>query len=81
MRNHEIWTICIERNKERKQKLDKYHNVYIHVATDLLRGNVMHVSGLPTQNFSSDLLEEFLNKYAPVAYIIYKSDSNEVCLF
>uniref|UniRef100_A0AC34G977 XRRM domain-containing protein n=1 Tax=Panagrolaimus sp. ES5 TaxID=591445 RepID=A0AC34G977_9BILA len=84
MLNNKNWTKRdIIKNKKRKdtekafEEKDKCHNDYIHVATDLFKDHIMHVSGLPTNDFSSDLFEEFLNKYSPVAYIVYKQNFTE----
>uniref|UniRef100_A0A914YPL6 XRRM domain-containing protein n=1 Tax=Panagrolaimus superbus TaxID=310955 RepID=A0A914YPL6_9BILA len=83
--NQEWAKMVAKNNKDRKiaekplikDMKDEVYNDIVHIATDWLRGHVMHVSGLPIENFDINLFKEFLNKYAPIGYIVYKEGGTE----
>ena len=48
-------------------------------AVHFLKGSVLHVTGLPTENINIALLKEFFGKFGPVAYAAHDDGSSEVC--
>jgi lupus La protein len=90
MMQNDYWAKEIAENKERKaaekalknqKKNETRKNTDdAHSAVHFLKGQVLQVTGLPTENVSIALLKEFFNKYAPVAYAVYEQGSSEASL-
>uniref|UniRef100_A0AC34FY77 La protein n=1 Tax=Panagrolaimus sp. ES5 TaxID=591445 RepID=A0AC34FY77_9BILA len=90
MMQNDYWAKEIAENKERKAAEKALKNQMknetrkktddAHSAVHFVKGQVMHVSGLPTENVGFSILKEFFNKYAPVAYAAYEQGSSEASL-
>uniref|UniRef100_A0A914P2H5 Uncharacterized protein n=1 Tax=Panagrolaimus davidi TaxID=227884 RepID=A0A914P2H5_9BILA len=90
MMQNDYWAKIKTENKERKaakkasknqKKNETRKNTDdAHSAVHFLKGQVLQVAGLPTENVTIALLKEFFNKYAPVAYVVYDQGSSEASL-
>jgi lupus La protein len=67
--------------KQQKKFESRKKEENAHSATHFLKGQVMHVNGLPTEgDIDIKLLKDFFSKYAPVAYAVYEPGSSEASL-
>uniref|UniRef100_A0A914ZC05 Uncharacterized protein n=1 Tax=Panagrolaimus superbus TaxID=310955 RepID=A0A914ZC05_9BILA len=90
MLQNDYWAKEVAENKERKAAEKALKNQMknetrkktddAHSAVHFVKGQVMRVSGLPTENVGFSVLKDFFNKYAPVAYAVYEQGSSEASL-